>query len=82
MTYSKKSKHSKQLHKQNIKHKHAKQSGHNSQVGGGDFIGTLSSKPADFNTVFNTPMSDLRDPVTFATRNFGCRQPMWGPDCI
>lgn len=52
------------------------------QFGGGDFTSITRSNPADFNTVFDTPKSDLRDPVTFGTRDFGCRQPMWGPECI
>jgi len=52
------------------------------QRGGGDFTSVGSSKPAAYCDAFNGPASDLRDPVTFATRNFAGRQPFWGPDAI
>lgn len=52
------------------------------QRGGGDFTSVNSSKPAAYCDAFNGPASDLRDPVTFATRNFAGRQPFWGPDAL
>ena len=50
--------------------------------GGGDFTSVGNSKPAPYCDAFTGPASDLRDPVTFATRNFAGRQPFWGPDAL
>lgn len=42
--------------------------------------GAIKSRPADFDTVFNTEKSRTEWPMDVCSRKFGARQPFWGAD--